>query len=71
MNGSNQGIVKPLRIVNAILLLSVAAIHLFLVFHGVGGTLGVLFILNAVAAIALAVGLCALHGRRLKAAAML
>jgi hypothetical protein len=60
-----------LRILSAILLLAVGGIHLFLVFNGVGGTLGVLFVLNVVAAIVLAIGMLALRGRLRKLATVL
>ena len=60
-----------LRILSAVLLLAVGGIHLFLVFNGVGGTLGVLFVLNAVAAIVLAIGMVVLRGRLAKLASVL
>jgi hypothetical protein len=71
MAESGQGPTRVMRIISAIILLAIGGIHLFLVFHGVGGTLGVLFILNAVAGIVLAIGLLALHGRLLKIATVL
>ena len=52
-----------LRILSALLLFAVAGIHLFLRFDGTGGILGVLFLLNAVAGIVLAVGMLAARGR--------
>lgn len=52
-----------LRILSALLLLAVAGIHLFLRFDGTGGVLGVLFLLNAVAGIVLAIGMLAARGR--------
>jgi hypothetical protein len=60
-----------MRILSAIVLLAIGGIHLFLVFDGVGGLLGVLFVLNAVAGLVLAIGMLALHGRLLKLAAVL
>jgi len=51
-----------LRILSAILLLAVGGIHLFLRFDGTGGVLGVMFVLNGIAAIVLAVGMLALRG---------
>jgi hypothetical protein len=66
MAESGQGLPRVMRIISAIILLAIGGIHLFLVFNGVGGTLGVLFILNAVAGIVLAIGMLALHGRLLK-----
>ncbi|AYG02308.1 hypothetical protein [Gryllotalpicola protaetiae] len=44
-----------LRVISAVLLLGVAGIHLFLVFDGVGGSLGVLFVLQTIAAVVLAI----------------
>ena len=60
-----------MRVLSAILLLAVGGIHLFLVFDGVGGTLGVLFVLNAVAGIVLAIAMLVLRGRLLKLATVL
>jgi hypothetical protein len=55
-----------MRILSAIVLFAIGGVHLFLVFDGVGGVLGVLFILNAVAGIVLGIGMLALRGRLLK-----
>jgi hypothetical protein len=55
-------IIRVFRILSAIVLFAIAGIHLFLVFDGVGGLLGVLFILNAVAGIVLGIGMLALRG---------
>jgi hypothetical protein len=52
-----------MRILSAIVLFAIGGIHLFLVFDGVGGLLGVLFILNAIAGIVLGIGMLALRGR--------
>jgi hypothetical protein len=71
MSESSQGLPRVARILGVIVLFAIAAIHLFLVFDGVGGVLGVLFILNSVAAIVLAIGMLALHGTLLKIAAVL
>jgi len=54
-----------MRILSAVVLLVVGGIHLFLVFNGVGGLLGVLFVLNAIAGLVLAIGMLVLHGRLL------
>ncbi|SEI13365.1 MULTISPECIES: hypothetical protein [unclassified Leifsonia] len=62
MSDSSQGLLKVTRILGGIVLLAIAGIHLFLVFDGVGGVLGVLFILNSIAAIVLAIGMFALRG---------
>ena len=69
--GSSQVATRVMRILSAILLLAVGGIHLFLVFDGVGGTLGVLFVLNAVAGIVLAIAMLVLRGRLLKLATVL
>jgi len=66
MSESSQGLLKVTRILGGILLLAIAGIHLFLVFDGVGGVLGVLFILNSIAAIVLAIGMFALRGALVK-----
>lgn len=63
MTERSKGTVRVMRILSAIVLLAIAGIHLFLVFDGVGGVLGVLFILNAIAGVVLAIGMLALHGR--------
>ncbi len=71
MTGSNRAVLRVMRILSAILLLATGGIHLFLVFDGVGGTLGVLFVLNAVAGIVLGIAMLVLRGRILKIAAVL
>jgi hypothetical protein len=61
-----------MRILSAILLLATGLIHLYLVvFAGVGGTLGVLFVLNGIAGIVLGIGVLALRGRLRTAAVLL
>jgi hypothetical protein len=65
MTRDNRPALTVMRILSAIILLAVGGIHLFLVFDGVGGILGVLFVLNAIAALVLAIGMLALHGRLL------
>jgi hypothetical protein len=60
-----------MRILSAITLLVVGGIHLFLVFDGVGGILGVMFVLNAIGALVLAVAMLVLHGRLLQLATVL
>jgi hypothetical protein len=71
MTESGNGLPRVTRILSAIVLFAIGGIHLFLVFDGVGGVLGVLFILNAVAGIVLAIGMLALRGRLLKVDAVL
>jgi hypothetical protein len=53
------------RVVSAIVLLVMGVIHLYLVFDGVGGLLGTLFVLNAVGALVLAIAIMVLRGRLL------
>ncbi|WP_382312499.1 hypothetical protein [Leifsonia shinshuensis] len=60
-----------MRILSAIVLVLIAGIHLFLIFDGVGGLLGVMFVLNAIAGFVLAVGMLALHGTWLRLATVL
>ncbi|HEY2642325.1 MAG TPA: hypothetical protein VGI56_01110 [Galbitalea sp.] len=67
----SQGLIRVMRILSAIVLLAIGGIHLFLVFDGVGGTLGVLFILNAIAGIVLAIGMLILRGGLLRLATIL
>ena len=59
------------RLLSAIVLLAMGGIHLYLVFDGVGGTLGVLFVLNAIGALVLAIAVIALRGRLLSLATAL
>ncbi|HWU59795.1 MAG TPA: hypothetical protein VN045_13820 [Microbacteriaceae bacterium] len=61
--GLRRGPLLAMRILSAIVLFAIGGIHLFLVFDGVGGLLGVLFILNAIAGIVLGIGMLALRGR--------
>ena len=60
-----------LRILSAILLLAIGGIHLFLVIDGTGGVLGVMFVLNGIAGIVLAIGILVLRGRLLLLATVL
>ena len=53
------------RLLSAIMLLVMGGIHLYLVFYGVGGMLGALFVLNAVGALVLAIAVIVLRGRLL------
>jgi hypothetical protein len=71
MTGTNQTVLWVLRILSAIVLLAIGGIHLFLVFDGVGGVLGVLFVLQAIAGLVLAIGMLALRGRLLSIATIL
>ena len=56
---------------SALLLLAMGGIHLYLVLNGVGGVLGLLFVLNAVGALVLAVAIVALRRRPLLVASVL
>jgi len=62
---------RVMRILSALALLAAGGIHLYLVFNGVGGILGVMFVLNAVGALVLAVGMLFLRGRLLQLATVL
>ncbi|HEV7652569.1 MAG TPA: hypothetical protein VGP26_30815 [Actinophytocola sp.] len=59
------------RVLSAVLLLAMGGIHLFLVFDGVGGVLGVLFVLNAIGGILLAIAMVAAPWRLLPLASVL
>ncbi|WP_295119796.1 hypothetical protein [uncultured Leifsonia sp.] len=71
MTEARQGPVWALRILSAIVLALTGAIHLFLIFDGVGGLLGTLFVLNGIAGIVLAVGMLVLRGTWLRIATIL
>ncbi|MEU1973426.1 hypothetical protein ABZ477_17360 [Microbacterium sp. NPDC019599] len=60
-----------MRILSAIFLLAAGGIHLYLAFNGVGGILGVTFILNGIAGLVLAIGMLFLRGRLLQLATVL
>lgn len=70
MNSARGQAVGVLRLLSALALLATGGIHLFLVFAGTGGVLGVLFVLNAVAGVVLAVGMLMTRGRMLRLAAV-
>jgi hypothetical protein len=59
------------RLLSAIMLMVMGGIHLYLVFYGVGGLLGALFVLNAVGALVLAIAVIVLRGRLLSLATVL
>ncbi|WP_434316235.1 hypothetical protein [Leifsonia sp. P73] len=71
MTESSQGPLWLMRILSAIVLVLIGGIHLFLIFDGVGGLLGVLFVLNSVAAFVLAIGMLVLRGAWLRLATTL
>ena len=56
-----QGLLWVMRILSAIVLVVTGGMHLYLIFNGVGGLLGVLFTLNAIAGIVLGIGMLTLH----------
>jgi hypothetical protein len=55
------GLLSPMiwRILSALALLAMGGIHLYLVFDGVGGILGVLFVLNGIGGLLLAIAMVA------------
>lgn len=59
------------QVLSAVLLLVMGGIHLYLVFNGVGGMLGVLFVINAVGALVLAIAIITLRRRLLSVAIVL
>jgi len=59
------------RILSAVALLAMAGIHLYLVFDGVGGVLGFLFVLNAIGGLVLAIAMLAAPRRLLAIASVL
>jgi hypothetical protein len=59
------------RGLSALLLLAMGGIHLYLVFHGTGGILGILFVLNAVGGLVLAIAMVVARGWLLPVASVL
>ena len=59
------------RLLSAVMLLIMGGIHLYLVFHGVHGLLGKLFVLNVIGALVLAIAIMVLGGRLLPLATVL
>lgn len=66
MTETSSRMLWVMRILSAIALLAAGGIHLYLALNGVGGILGVMFILNFVAGLVLAIGMLVLHGRLLQ-----
>jgi hypothetical protein len=58
-------LVRVVRVASAILLAGIGGIHLFLVVTGTGGILGLMFVMNAIAGVGLAVGILLFRGRLL------
>ena len=71
MTDGNQRVLWALRVLSALFLLAAGGIHLYLVFNGVGGILGVMFVLNAIAGVVLAIAMVVLKGRMLRLATVL
>jgi hypothetical protein len=71
MTEAQSRVLWVLRILSALLLLAAGGIHLYLALNGVGGILGVAFILNFVAGLVLAVGMVSLRGRWLALTSLL
>lgn len=65
MTATRQRVLWIMRILSAIALLAAGGIHFYLALNGVGGILGVLFILNGIAGLVLAIGMLLLRGRLL------
>ncbi|WP_291407211.1 hypothetical protein [Actinophytocola sp.] len=68
-----SGLLLPIiwRILSALALLAMGGIHLYLVLDGVGGVLGVLFVLNAIGGLLLAIAMLAAPRRLLPLASVL
>ncbi|WP_341997304.1 hypothetical protein MRBLWH7_003771 [Microbacterium sp. LWH7-1.2] len=66
MTESSGRALWTMRILSAIALLAAGGIHFYLALNGVGGFLGVMFILNGVAGLVLAAGMLLLRGRLLQ-----
>jgi hypothetical protein len=76
LSGGHRGVAgqRPLigwQVASAVLLLAMGGIHLYLVFDGVGGLLGVLFVLNAIGGLVLAIAMIAAPRRFLPGASAL
>lgn len=71
MAENNQRFLWVMRILSAVFLLAAGGIHVYLVFNGVGGILGVAFVLNGIAGIVLAIAMVVLRGRLLQWATVL
>jgi hypothetical protein len=69
--GAGQRTLLVWQILSAVLLLAMAGIHFYLVLDGVGGTLGVLFVLNAIGGLVLAIAMVAAPRRLLALASLL
>jgi hypothetical protein len=59
------------RVLSALALLAMGGLHVWLVFHGTGGILGVLFSLNGLGGLVLAIAMLVTRGRLLQVASVL
>jgi hypothetical protein len=71
MGGRRQNSLMVWQVLSALFLLAMGGIHLYLSLTGVDGVLGVLFILNAVGALVLAIAMVVLRRRLLLGASVL
>jgi len=73
VHAGQSGLFSPIvwRVLGALALLAMGGIHLYLVFDGVGGVLGVLFVLNAIGGLLLAIAMVAAPRRLLPLASLL
>ena len=69
--GRSSRSVMVWRLLSALALLAMGGIHLYLVLTSTGGVLGMLFVLNALGGLVLAVAITVLHGRLLQVATVL
>ena len=70
-SGRGQRSLMPWQVLSALFLLAMGGIHIYLVFHGVGGLLGALFVANGIGALALAIAMFILRGQLLLVASVL
>ena len=68
---SGQRSLMPWQVLSALFLLAMGGIHIYLVFHGVGGLLGALFVVNGIGALVLAIAMIILRGQLLLVASVL
>ena len=70
-SGRGQRSLMAWQVLSALFLLAMGGIHLYLALTGVNGLLGILFVLNAVGALALAIAMVVLRRRLLLVACVL
>jgi hypothetical protein len=61
----------PWQVLSSLFLLAMGVIHVYLVFHGVGGVLGALFVVNGIGALAMAAAMIILRRQLLLVASTL